>query len=69
MVAPGSIWFPDGGWDRRMQANPEKIEAFVKAEMPLGRFGKPEEVAAVVALLASERGRNRPPLVIATQLR
>jgi 3-oxoacyl-[acyl-carrier protein] reductase len=55
-VAPGSVWFPDGGWDKRMQANPEKIEAFVKAEMPLGRFGQPEEIAAVVALLASERG-------------
>jgi 3-oxoacyl-[acyl-carrier protein] reductase len=55
VVAPGSVWFPDGGWDKRMQANPEKIEAFVKADMPLGRFGKPEEVAAVVALLASER--------------
>ena len=38
-----------------MQSDPEKIEAFVKAEMPLGRFGKPEEVAAVVALLASDR--------------
>ena len=55
VVAPGSVWFPDGGWDKRMQADPSKIEAFVKADMPLGRFGKPEEVAAVVALLASDR--------------
>ena len=54
-VAPGSVWFPDGGWDKRMQADPAKIEAFVKSDMPLGRFGKPEEVAAVVALLASDR--------------
>ena len=55
VVAPGSVWVPDGGWDRRMQADAAKIEAFVKADMPLGRFGKPEEVAAVVALLASDR--------------
>ena len=55
VVAPGSVWFPDGGWDKRMQADPAKIEAFVKTDMPLGRFGKPEEVAAVVALLASDR--------------
>ena len=54
-VAPGSVWFPGGGWDKRLQANPEQINAFVEAEMPLGRFGKPEEVAAIVALLASER--------------
>jgi len=56
VVAPGSVWFPEGGWDKRMQADPAKIEAFVKSDMPLGRFGAPEEVAAVVALLASERG-------------
>lgn len=55
VVAPGSVWVPDGGWDKRMQADAAKIEAFVKADMPLGRFGKPEEVAAVVALLASDR--------------
>ena len=55
VVAPGSVWFPDGGWDKRMQADPAKIEAFVNNDMPLGRFGKPEEVAAVVALLASDR--------------
>ena len=54
-VAPGSVWFPDGGWDKRMQADAAKIEAFVKSDMPLGRFGQPQEVAAVVALLASDR--------------
>lgn len=54
VVAPGSVWFPGGGWDKRMQEDPARIEAFVKTNLPLGRFGKPEEVAAVVALLASE---------------
>jgi len=54
-VAPGSILFPGGGWDRRRQADPEGIAAFVAREMPLGRFGRPEEVADVVAFLASPR--------------
>lgn len=54
-VAPGSVWFPGGGWDKRQKSDPAAIGAFVEREMPLGRFGKPEEVAAVVALLASER--------------
>ena len=54
-VAPGSILFPGGGWDRRQKEDPEGMTAFVKQEMPLGRFGKPEEVADMVTFLASER--------------
>ena len=54
-VAPGSIMFPGGSWERRQQADPEGIAAFVKSDMPLGRFGRPEEVAAVVTFLASAR--------------
>jgi 3-oxoacyl-[acyl-carrier protein] reductase len=54
-VAPGSLLFPGSSWERRRQADPAGMDAFVRAEIPLGRFGTPEEVAAVVAFLASER--------------
>lgn len=54
-VAPGSILFDGGGWDRRQKADPAGIAEFLAREMPLGRFGKPEEVADVVAFLASPR--------------
>jgi 3-oxoacyl-[acyl-carrier protein] reductase len=54
-VAPGSIAFPGGGWERRQKADPRGIAEFVSREIPGGRFGRPEEVAAVVAFLLSER--------------
>jgi 3-oxoacyl-[acyl-carrier protein] reductase len=54
-VAPGSILFPGGSWHARQQADPKGIAEFVKRELPFGRFGRPEEVGAVVAFLASPR--------------
>jgi 3-oxoacyl-[acyl-carrier protein] reductase len=54
-VAPGSIRFPSGTWDRRVQEDPEAMAEFVKRELPFGRFGRPEEVGAAVAFLVSPR--------------
>jgi 3-oxoacyl-[acyl-carrier protein] reductase len=54
-IAPGSILFPGGNWDRRCQDDPEGMARFVQSDMPLGRFGRPEEVANVAVFLASER--------------
>ena len=54
-VAPGSILFPGGSWYRRQQQDPEGIAEFVRRELPFGRFGRPEEVGAVVAFLSSAR--------------
>ncbi len=54
-VAPGSILFPGGSWARRQDADPAAMAAFVQQEMPLGRFGRPEEVADVICFLCSDR--------------
>jgi 3-oxoacyl-[acyl-carrier protein] reductase len=54
-VAPGSIAFPGGSWDRRRREDPTGIAEFVARELPFGRFGRAEEVGAAVAFLASPR--------------
>lgn len=54
-VAPGSIRHPGGSWDRRVKEQPEKMKVFVEQNLPLGRFGRADEVADVVAFLCSPR--------------
>ena len=54
-VAPGSILFEGGSWWKRQQADPAGIAAFIKQELPFGRFGTPDEVGAAIAFLASPK--------------
>lgn len=52
-VAPGSILYAGGSWARRVEADPVGMAAWTKRELPLGRFGTPQEVAAIVTFLCS----------------
>jgi 3-oxoacyl-[acyl-carrier protein] reductase len=54
-VAPGSTAFPGGSWGRRLEEDPEGMRRFIEENIPMGRFGTPEEIASVVVFLCSER--------------
>lgn len=55
-VAPGSIEFPGGTWEKRRLAG-DPLYARVLAGIPFGRLGTPGEVAEVVLFLVSPAAR------------
>ena len=56
-IAPGSIEFPGGTWEKRRLAGDELYGRILKS-IPFGRLGEPEEVADVALFLASPFARG-----------
>ncbi|MGH8362347.1 MAG: SDR family NAD(P)-dependent oxidoreductase [Gammaproteobacteria bacterium] len=51
-IAPGSVEFPGGVWERVKHEKPEQY-AEILATIPFGRYGTPEDAARVALFLAS----------------
>ena len=54
-VAPGNVLFPGGSWERHLEQRHDEVMAMIRAEVPLQRFGRPEEIADLVVFLSSDR--------------
>ncbi|MEL0046689.1 MAG: SDR family oxidoreductase, partial [Deltaproteobacteria bacterium] len=58
----GPLWEEPGGLGDQLggflgMPGPDAIEAFAKQNIPLGHYGDPEDVSALVAYLASPHGK------------
>lgn len=55
-IAPGNILFPGGDWEARSKGEQADMWArWIRREVPLRRFGRPEEIAVAAAFLLSPR--------------
>ncbi|HEV8068201.1 MAG TPA: SDR family oxidoreductase [Planctomycetaceae bacterium] len=54
-VAPGNVLFPGGSWERHLEQRREEVMRFIEQEVPLRRFGQPEEIADLIVFLSSPR--------------
>jgi 3-oxoacyl-[acyl-carrier protein] reductase len=52
-ICPGNIFFPGGSWERHLANRREAVEQMLQTEVPLQRFGTPEEIASLAAYLCS----------------
>jgi len=55
-VAPGNILFDNSVWSKKLRDNRKAVEQMLKLEVPLGCLGEPNDVANLVAYLASPLG-------------
>lgn len=53
LVAPGNILFPGGRWEELLSERRAEIDDYIQSEVPMRRFGTPEEIAAAVVFLCS----------------
>jgi 3-oxoacyl-[acyl-carrier protein] reductase len=54
-VAPGNVLFPGGSWERHLAERRDEVLLQIESEVPMNRFGQPEEIADVIVFLSSER--------------
>jgi 3-oxoacyl-[acyl-carrier protein] reductase len=54
-LAPGNIFFPGGSWERHLANRRDAVEQMLKTEVPIERFGTPEEIASFAAFLCSRQ--------------
>ncbi|RPG87075.1 MAG: SDR family oxidoreductase [Crocinitomicaceae bacterium TMED209] len=52
-ISPGNIMFKNSTWEKKLNDNKKKVVRYIKNEVPLNKFGNPNNVADMVMYLSS----------------
>lgn len=55
VIAPGNINFEGGSWDKKIKKDSKKVEEIIRLNVPMKRFGTPEEIADAAIFICSQR--------------
>jgi 3-oxoacyl-[acyl-carrier protein] reductase len=54
-VVPGNVLFPGGSWEKELAQRRDVFDDYIQSEVPLQRFGTPDEIGDAVVFLSSAR--------------
>ena len=57
-VAPGNIIFDGSVWEKKLNDDAEKVTEMLRRNVPIERFGDPNDIADLVVWLASPMAKN-----------
>jgi 3-oxoacyl-[acyl-carrier protein] reductase len=52
-VAPGNIMFKGSVWEKKIEKTPLQVKSFLRNEVPLKKFGTPDDISNLVTFLVS----------------
>jgi 3-oxoacyl-[acyl-carrier protein] reductase len=53
VVSPGNILFPGSVWEQKLKDSESQVKAMLDKDVPLKKFGTPQDIGAAVVYLAS----------------
>jgi len=56
-VMPGAILTKEGFWDKALKERPWHAEKYLAERCPLGKFGEPDDIGTMVAVLCSQQAK------------
>ncbi len=54
-IAPGNIMFQGSVWEKKMKSDPKYVKQILDSEVPLKKFGSPEDIGNIASFLSSSR--------------